>query len=123
LASQIFAFVDQVDIEAKNAGIIDTLWKHQAKWHAGWKLGEAILNSLRTTSAPAICVSGGDPRQRQAVEKLLKSHRYSVVDRSHAEVSIDLTQMEVSYSGKDRKVSLRESVMQRQLECWLENRQ
>ena len=122
-ASQIFALVDQVDLEAKNAGIIDTLWKHQERWHAGWKLGEAILNSLRTTSAPAICVSGGDPRQRQAVENLLKSHRYSVVDRSHAEVSIDLTQMEVSYSGKDRRVSLREHAMQRQLECWLEDRQ
>lgn len=123
LASQIVALVDQVDLEAKNAGIIDTLWKHQKRWHGGWKLGEAILNLLRTTSAPAICVSGGDPRQRQAVERLLKSHRYSVVDRSHAEVSIELTQMEVSYSGKGHKVSLRDQVMQRQLECWLEDRQ
>jgi 3-dehydroquinate dehydratase type I len=118
-ASQAFTLADQVALEAKSAGIIDTLWKHRERWHAGWKLGEAILKSLRTTSSPGACVSGGDPPQQEAVEKLLKSHGYSVADYSNAQVSVDLAKMEIGYLGGTHKVNLRKEAMQRQMECWL----
>lgn len=116
-ASQAITLADQVDPEAKSAGIIDTLWTHRGRWHAGWKLGEAILTSLRTTSSPQVCVSGGDPRQLEALEKLLGSHGYSV--GSHAEFSVNLTKMEISGSGQAHKVNLQKEAMQRQMECWL----
>jgi hypothetical protein len=64
-------------------------------------------------------VSGGDPPQQEAVEKLLRSHGYSVADYSNAQVSVDLAKMEIGYLGGTHKVNLRKEAMQRQMECWL----
>ncbi len=119
-ARQAFAFADRVELEAENAGIIDTLWKGHGRWHAGWKLGDTIVNSLQATISPGagVAVIARDPQLQRAAEELLRAHRYRTVAPSQAECSVNLTQMALSYLGRNDKVNLRDEVIQRQVECW-----
>jgi 3-dehydroquinate dehydratase type I len=121
-ASQALAFADQVERGAQGAGFIDTLWKHQERWIAGWKLGDSIVTALETESGvgAGVAVMSDNPQQRHAVEKLLGNHGHRVVASSRAEWSIDLQQMVLNDSGKIRKIDLRSEVIRRQVECWVD---
>ena len=121
--SRAFGFADRVDVEAKNAGIVDTLWKRHGKWCAGWKLGDSIAAILKTTldRGANVAVIADTPRQRRAIERLISAHRYSVAvaAASHADCSVDVSRMVVNYSSKVEKIDLRGEVIRRQVEVWL----